>query len=105
MYRPIPSPPLHETDAEAMRHLVMNTFVGLLRETRLDPMTVLGHAAAAIGSVYREVAEAHRPPNACPCGWRPADLADISRLQAALALAALSEHQIDLAVAPVAGHA
>lgn len=105
MHQPVESSFASDYDAEAMRHLVMNTFVGLLQETRLDPMTVLQYAAAAIGSVYREVADAHYPPNDCPCGWQPDELADIYTLQAAVALAALTDRQRDLAMAPVVGHA
>jgi hypothetical protein len=94
-----------ERDAMAMRQLVMRTFCDLLHATKLPPMVVLEYAAAALGSVYRETADAHARPHGCPCGWEPDEMRDIARLQKALveeALSALGQH---LALAPVMGHA
>lgn len=94
-----------ERNMEAMQRLVMDTFVALLRETNLAPMTVLEYAAGAIGAVYRDVAAAHRPPSVCPCGWRPDSVLDLQVLQAKLVWEALGDHTPDLAAASVAGHA
>lgn len=94
-----------DRNADAMRNLVMRTFVSLLHETNLAPITVLRHAAAAVGAVYHDVAEAHRVPGACPCGWTPDDAADIAMLQAALAREAIADPRDNLAAARVAGHA
>lgn len=105
MHQPIESLSHQERDAIAMRQLVMRTFCELLHATRLPPMAVLEHAAAAIGAVYREAADAHIEPNFCPCGWQPDELADLATLQAALIREALSEQVRDLAAAPVMGHA
>lgn len=93
-----------ERDHLAMRRLVMNTFSTLLRDTELAPMQVLEYAAAAIGSVYREMADAHAWPRSCPCGWEPDELHDIAVLQAAIAGEALPKARYELASAPVAGH-
>lgn len=105
MHQPFETRERETWNAEAMRHLVMRTFVELLRETNLPPMLVLEYAAAAVGAAYRDVATAHRPPNVCPCGWRPDEMADIATLQMAMAREALSDAQFALAVAPVMGHA
>ena len=105
MHQPIESLSREERDALAMRQIVMRTFCDLLHATKLPPMTVLEYAAAAVGSVYREVADMHSWPNACPCGWQPDEVGDISMLQRTLAREALSDLGQQLAVAPVMGHA
>ena len=56
-------------------------------------------------SVYREVADAHTWPHACPCGWEPSELTDIATLQQALQNEAMAEDDYQLATAPVLGHA
>jgi hypothetical protein len=38
-------------------------------------------AAMAVGSLYLEVAAAHRGDNPCPCGWEPHGAADLEALQ------------------------
>jgi hypothetical protein len=98
-------PELNDSNAQEMRQLVMRAFVGLLHETNLAPMTVLKYAAAAMGSVYRDVAAAHRGPGGCPCGWEPDERRDIALLQAALAREAQMGEWVDLATANVAGNA
>lgn len=93
-------------DARAeLRQLVMNAFCGILHESRLSPQAVLELTAEAIGSVYREVADAHLGDISCPCGWHPEPAADIAALQAVLAQAALPRPGIDLAQVEVAGRA
>lgn len=105
MHQPIESLDRAERDALAMRQMVMRTFCDLLHATRLPPMTVLEYAAAAVGSVYREVADVHTWPNACPCGWQADEIGDISALQSALVREALSDLAHEFALAPVMGHA
>jgi len=105
MHQPIESLSREQRDAMAMRQLVMRTFRDLLHATRLPPIAVLEYAAAAVGSVYREVADAHTWPSACPCGWQPDELADLSTMQDALLREARSAQAGDLATAPVMGHA
>src|SRR6218665_3488418 len=91
------NPEREERDALARRQLVMRIFRELLQATRLPPMVVLEYAAAAVGSVYCEVAEAHTWPQACPCGWQPDETADITCLQEALLREALEQAHYDLA--------
>lgn len=93
-------------DARAeIRQAVMNAFCGVLHGSRLSPMAVLELAAEAVGSVYREVADAHLGDHPCPCGWNPSPAADLAALQASLALSVASPPGIDLARAEVAGRA
>lgn len=95
----------NERDAEAVRLLITRTFMEALRSTELAPMDVLEYAATAIGTVYRDVADAHSPPRWCPCGWQPDIMRDVAALKTALAAAALPEMESSLARAEVAGHA
>src|SRR5579863_1372928 len=68
-----------------LRQAVMTAFNNVLQTTHLSPMAVISLAAAAVGSVYKEVADVHSGGNACPCGWQPNRHADVEALQAALA--------------------
>ncbi len=90
---------------DEMRQAVMNAFCGLMQATQLPPMTILEVAAMAVGSVYREVAAAHRGHNTCPCGWRPRDFADIQNLQIALAEGARPHPTVDLLATAAVGRA
>ncbi len=83
----------------------MTAFCAALRDTRLPPLTLIELAAAAVGSVYREVADAHCGDQPCPCGWHPRLREDLEALQAALALSAAPVPQGDLARMPVLGRA
>jgi hypothetical protein len=89
----------------ALRQAVMSAFCGVLHGTRLSPMAVLELATEAIGSVYREVADAHLGDHPCPCGWKPSLAEDLAALQASLALSVAPPPGIDLARAEVAGRA
>lgn len=84
---------------------VMAAFCQALRSTDLPPMKVLELAAMAIGSVYQEVAEAHRGDNPCPCGWKPDTSADIETLQAALAAMVPALQPSSLMTMPTLGRA
>lgn len=81
---PGPKDPTDAARAE-FHQTIMVAFCNALRTTQLPPITVLGLVAMALGSVYQEVAEAHRGDNPCPCGWQPDASADVEALQAALA--------------------
>lgn len=83
----------------------MTAFCAALRDTRLPPLALVELAAAAVGSVYREVADAHCGDQPCPCGWHPRLQADLEALQAALALSATPALQPDLAHMMVLGRA
>ncbi|PTM39751.1 hypothetical protein [Bosea sp. 124] len=88
-----------------IRQALMSAFCGVLHATRLPPIAVLELAAEAVGSIYREVADAHLGDRPCPCGWHPSLPADLATLQAALTLIAAPPPGIDLARAEVAGRA
>jgi hypothetical protein len=70
----------------------------------VSPMTVMRLAAAAVGSIYKEVADEHRS-GACPCGWQPNPGADVEALQAALAATTKTIPLSDLRVVQVVGRA
>lgn len=88
-----------------IREALMTAFCAALRDTRLPPLTLLELAATAVGSVYREVADAHCGDQPCPCGWHPRLQADLEALQAALALSVSPIPHGDLVHMPVLGRA
>ncbi|CAH1688844.1 conserved hypothetical protein [Hyphomicrobiales bacterium] len=88
-----------------LHQAVMTAFCNVLHGSRLPPMTVLSMAAEALGSVYREIHDAHRGDNACPCGWQPDPQADNAILQTALAMTAQILPQPDLRQMRMAGRA
>ena len=94
-----------ETARADIREAVMTAFCAALHDTRLPPLALLELAAAAVGSVYREVADAHCGDQPCPCGWHPRLLEDLEALQAAMALSAVPALQPDLASMVVLGRA
>lgn len=94
-----------ETARVEIREAVMTAFCAALRDTRLPPLALIELAAAAVGSVYREVADAHCGDQPCPCGWHPRLPTDLEALQAALALSATPVPQGDLARMAVLGRA
>jgi len=103
---------LHDTSPEdgqfydeELRQALMAAFCDVLHGSRLPPMAVLRMTAEALGSVYREVSDAHRGDHACPCGWQPNPQADIALLQAALAMTAQILREPDLRRMPIAGRA
>jgi hypothetical protein len=88
-----------------LRQALVTAFCHVLHASRLPPMTVLSLAASAVGSIYREVAEAHHGNDPCPCGWRPSPPADVEALQAALAMTARAFPALDLRIVQVSGRA
>jgi hypothetical protein len=88
-----------------IRQVVLSALCDALERTRLPPMTVMGLLAQAVGSVYRELADAHVGDDACTCGWQPAPAEDIEALQAALAVNAGIHDGCSLRHVPVAGRA
>lgn len=104
--RPEPDRQVSLDQARAeIRQALMNAFCGVLHGLRLSPMAVLELAAEAVGSVYREVADAHLGDHPCPCGWIPSPAQDLAVMQASLALMVTPPAGIDLARAEVAGRA
>ncbi|MGO4285414.1 hypothetical protein AB4Y99_14470 [Bosea sp. TAB14] len=94
-----------EAAGRDIREAMMAAFCAALQGTRLPPLALVELTAEALGSIYREVADAHCGNRPCPCGWQPCPAADLEALQAALKRgAALSRHP-DLARMAVAGRA
>jgi hypothetical protein len=89
---------------EQLRKTVRIAFCGVMQSTSLPPIAALSLAAMAVGSLYVEVAAAHRGDNLCPCGWEPQSRADVETLQISLALAA-KEPRADFHAVQTAGNA
>jgi hypothetical protein len=99
-----PDPDSESAGAE-MHRSIMTAFCDILRTSQLPPMTVMNLAAFALGAVYKEVADQHRPDGPCPCGWKPDPRTDIAVLQAALAAAMEAMPSADLRVMQAVGRA
>ncbi len=91
--------------ARSLKKAVRTAFCGVMQTTRLPPMAAMSLAAMAVGSLYLEVAAAHRGPNPCPCGWQPRGAADVEALQTSLALTAERPRADDFHTIEVAGNA
>jgi hypothetical protein len=89
---------------DQLKKTVRIAFCSVMQSTRLPPMAALSLTAMAIGSLYHEVAAAHRGDNPCPCGWQPRRAADVEALQTSLALSA-EEPRADFRAIQVAGNA
>jgi hypothetical protein len=89
---------------EQLKKTVRIAFCGVMQSTHLPPMAALSLAAIAVGSLYLEVAAAHRGDSPCPCGWEPRGVTDVEALQSSLALSAQSPHA-DFRALQVAGNA
>ena len=94
-----------ETARGELQRTVMTAFCKVLHGGNLAPIVVLGLIAEAVGAACREVADAHRGDDACPCPWRPDTEADIALLQNALAEVALAANAMDLRFVAIAGRA
>ena len=90
---------------EQLKKTVRIAFCGVMQSTQLPPMAALTLAAMAVGSLYNEVAAAHRGDNRCSCGWDPRSGVDVAALQTSLALSAEQEPRADLRAMEVAGAA
>jgi hypothetical protein len=88
-----------------IRQVVMGALCETLARSRLPPMTVMGFLAEAVGSAYRELADAHDDEDACTCGWRPTPADDVEALQAAMAARAGCRCHRGLLHVPAAGRA
>lgn len=95
----------HEEAEASIRAAVMNEICEVMRRTGLPPLTVLRLAARSIGTIYREMAEAHSGVDPCPCGWRPDPAIDMDVLGMALARAYEQRRTEDLRLMRVAGNA
>lgn len=79
----------------AIRAAMLASYTGTLASTRLSPIDALECMAAALGSIYREVADAHIDPEGCRCGWVPNELLDMVALEQAIAANAASDEVDD----------
>lgn len=70
----------------------------------LPPLAVLRLAVRSIGSIYREMADAHLGFDRCVCGWRP-HASDVELLGMALMTACMRRRTTDLRLIPVEGTA
>jgi len=93
-------------DAEAhIRAMVINGLCEVMHSVNLPPMAVLRLAARSIGTIYREMADAHSGIEPCPCGWRPHPATDVELLGRALMTACGQPRRTDLRLMRVAGSA
>ncbi|PLP56682.1 hypothetical protein CYK37_24945 [Mesorhizobium loti] len=93
-------------DAEAhIRTTVMNEICEVMHRAGLPPMAVMRLVARSIGTIYREMADAHSGVDACPCGWQPNPKTDMEILSSALLAACERRRTADLRLMPIAGRA
>lgn len=93
-------------EAEAhIRATIMNELGEVMQKTGLPPMAVLRLAARSIGTIYREMADAHSGVDPCPCGWNPHEASEIDVLAMALVTACERRQVADLGLMRVAGTA
>lgn len=93
-------------EAEAhIRARMMNELCEVMQRTNLPPMAMLRLAARSIGTIYREMADAHSGIDPCPCGWRPQEATEIEVLVRALVTAGERRHTDDLRLMRIAGSA
>lgn len=93
-------------DAEAhIRTTVMNEICEVMHRAGLPPMAVMRLVARSIGTIYREMADAHSGVDPCPCGWRPNTKTDMEVLSSALLAACERRRTADLRLMPIAGRA
>jgi hypothetical protein len=91
----------------AVRAAMMASYAGTLSASRMSPLEALETLAAALGSIYREVADSHLDPEGCGCGWRPNELLDIVALEQAIATNAARDDEagyFDLRSVTPVGH-
>ncbi|MBX9932746.1 MAG: hypothetical protein K2Y56_14590 [Methylobacterium sp.] len=97
--------PETSTAETALDEALRRSFWQRLHHDALPPMLALQIAAGAIGTLYRQLAEAHRGPGGCACGWEPDPDGDLIILEARLASAIIQSARHDLARMPAAGRA
>jgi hypothetical protein len=63
-------------------------FTDVMRLGGMTPLAALNLSATAVGTLYGEIAAAHRGANRCTCGWEPRDDADVEAMTSSLAFSA-----------------
>lgn len=101
----MPTDPEIEAARAELHRMIRVAFCRSMHTSRLPTMLLLSLAAAAVGSIYKEVADDHRRVGACPCGWQPNPPEDVAALRTALAAATKAEPIVDLSMVEVAGRA
>ena len=102
--------PLHGRGDDAIRaleklHLAVKiAFSDVMRSSPMTPLAALNLAATAVGSLYVEVAAAHRGANACGCGWEPRGEADVEAMKSSLGFSA-TDARVSARPAMQVGHA
>ena len=86
-------PPHIEADdaAQALEKLQLAmkiAFTDVMRSGQMTPLAALNLAATAVGSLYIEIAAAHRGAARCGCGWEPRGDADVEAMTSSLAFSA-----------------
>lgn len=100
--RPCIEPPEEGTELdEALRR----AFWTSLNRHPLPALQALAAAARTIGTLYRQIAQAHEGPGGCACGWEPDPDSDLIVLEANLAASLLKPPEPDLAHMPTLGRA
>ncbi|KQP61658.1 hypothetical protein ASG40_04270 [Methylobacterium sp. Leaf399] len=84
---------------------IRRAFWTVLHRGPLPPMDALQVAARTIGTLYRQMAQAHDGPGGCACGWEPDPDGDLVVLEAQLAAALLQPPSQDLAQMATMGQA
>ena len=80
----------------AIRAALLASYAGSLASTRMSPLEALECMAAALGSIYREVADVHIHRDGCRCGWAPHEALDPVALEQAFTANAQSEDGSEL---------
>lgn len=94
-----------QDEAEArIRAVIMKELCEAMHATNLPPLAVLRLAARSIGSIYREMADAHLGFDRCVCGWQP-NATDVELLCMALMTACTQRRTTDLRLMRVEGSA
>jgi hypothetical protein len=94
-----------EAARTALHRMIRAAFGRAIHTHPLPTLTLLKLAAAAVGAIYKEVAEDHLRAGSCPCGWQPSLPEDVEALQAALAATTEAAPCSDLGLVEIAGRA
>ncbi len=94
----------HDEAEARIRAVMMKELCEAMHAANLPPLAVLRLAARSLGSIYREMADAHLGFERCVCGWRP-HASDVEVLGMALMAACMQRRTADLRLMPVGGNA
>ncbi|MBD8908569.1 hypothetical protein [Methylorubrum zatmanii] len=89
----------------AMERALTVAFWQAMQREPMHVMAALEAAVRTVGTLYRQVADAHGPNGHCTCGWEPDPETDLIVLEAMLAAAVACPAHKDLADMVPAGRA